>query len=181
MNELAATVVVAIVSAAAGYLIWAWQHRIRPWIAPLGFEESARSWERVPITQELASRINSSIIGPDVSAGSDTLAHVSAAYAAARQHMTNCQGSVEILADGIQRLRAATDVQTMTSALRSILRDSGISDTLEQAFLMSVLSPPLPDPTADPVIHFDTRRLSSRVRHLGPVITEVAPPSVAVG
>lgn len=148
------TLAVAIFSAVGGYALWAWQHRIRPWMAPLNAITSFKTWDRVPVPPELASATSDSVIVPDVPPNVARLAEVSEALDSARRHLRNCEGSPELLTVGRKALESSSTLEEAVKALRLLLRDSGISDTLAQAIMLKKIDIPAFDPTLAEVIDY---------------------------
>lgn len=153
MNDAVVTILVALVSAAAGYVLWAWQHRVRPWVTPLDFYESLHQWERVSVGKELVEASKGSVVVDDVKGPSPRLGVIGAASTAANLHLGEAEVHRETLEQGLDELRAATLPATQIQALQHLLSGS-LSDMLVQAIVHG-LSMPAPDPSGTTVLDFE--------------------------
>jgi hypothetical protein len=140
------TIGVALLSALFGYLVWAWQNRLRPWIAPLEFSGSLRARDRYEVPSSLSLATSKSKVVPNVPAANATMEDIDTSATVAKVYLARTKDSAAVVKKAIDDLGSATQAADKIDAVRRFIRDSGVSHTLVSMMAMHAIAPPPYDP-----------------------------------
>jgi len=145
VTDNAITILVGVISAVGGYLLWAWQQRIRPWFTPLEFTTSLRAKELVDVPEVLAAATGRSLLIPEIPAQRAFIGAIAEANAMAAVQTEITRNSLKKLRDGITQLQTTKRGADNVETIQSLLVDAGISRTLAMALYVQSIDPPAVD------------------------------------